>query len=811
MPNPDKTHVEDLKLLMAVSLITVIFALVPYLNQTPLRSLFALIFTFFIPGYAFIAAFFPGKNEISGTERVTLSIGFSILITVFTGFSITLLRLELGQESIIPFITFSTLALLLLAYISRRRLPVEKQFHFSYRTFIDSIHAEQTGSFEPHNPKLFENDSQQPKERKFKNINRSKISAIQTTPEDKLKQYVANISSNAFPILSRALIIALVVSIMITGAIFVHAKVTGDKERTTALYILGPEGKAENYPSVLSMTKPTRIIVGIENHEHEPLNYTLLIKLDEKILNQTDIFLEDNEKWEHVVSITPLRLKLGEQKLDFILSKENQKSSYRSVHLWVTQELESEGLSEAMVKVIDFIDLKNPSMENNDGWTFVSTNEENVEGSYKNGSGIYSSRGYMIKSTYEGMTDGVDARHSIQQKIQSTKRENVLLSLYLKDTYTEGTSGKDETQSKQVALNGDVIWSDGVNGNEGWQHLQIPATILNGTNTLTITLKQNGNKEIHPVEFFIDEISFLPLSEISPYHEENNTVEFILPTSKVLSLPASTGEENFTVQWKGSDNESGILYYNIDYSTDGKNWKRWLSKTMETSSEFEGKEGLTYYFRSKAVDAALNQEPDHTVADTYTYVDTAAPMISLDITPNPTDEYAYLTVESSKPLRELTCVITPQSFETSEYVKMTSKNDIVWKGTYTVEVNDDFYVEISGKDYAGNAAYTFGTIYTSTSLERLYFDFNPEKVTEDEVTIKITPSVALENEPTLTVKDKKGRSLSVSYEGFSGGEYIYIAELDDDTVDGTAHAIATATTVDSENLYEEETFTIDRE
>ncbi len=78
----------------------------------------------------------------------------------------------------------------------------------------------------------------------------------------------------------------------------------------------------------------------------------------------------------------------------------------------------------------------------------------------------------------------------------------------------------------------------------------------------------------------------------------------------MLELPNYTKSTTFTVSWNGTDDDSGIAYYSIDSSTDGINWKNWIPKTIGNSSVFPGENNITYYFRSKAVDNAGNEEPD---------------------------------------------------------------------------------------------------------------------------------------------------------------------------------------------------------
>ncbi len=69
--------------------IAVLTIYVPYLNESPLRIIFALPVVLFIPGYALIAALFPpGKEEIDTLERVALSFGLSIAVVPLIGLAL---------------------------------------------------------------------------------------------------------------------------------------------------------------------------------------------------------------------------------------------------------------------------------------------------------------------------------------------------------------------------------------------------------------------------------------------------------------------------------------------------------------------------------------------------------------------------------------------------------------------------------------------------------------------------------------------------------------------------------------------------
>ncbi|WP_407356704.1 DUF1616 domain-containing protein [Methanolobus sp. WCC5] len=792
--NINNKYTLDLNLTLLLTFISVIFICVPILNETSLRIVYSSLLMFFIPGYAFIASIFPKKDEISGIERFTLSIGFSIIIVTFTGLVVSLTKWMLNQYTIALSLLIFTVIFIFIASIRRNSLDEEERFTL----FItEKNKIADTKSVD-------ENESIGKKPKKFMIVRKTKVKTIK-------KRNIYNIiNQNDRPNMQKILFIGLLCSLVLVSGFIINQNITREKDSFTTLYVLGPNGKAEEYPHTISESDPAKIIVGIENHELTHINYILQAKLDGMVLEEIKVNLGHKEKWEQELIITPTRLKLGRQKLEFALYKDQVGNfAYRSVHIWVTQDL-SEEIIDTLPSNTNFIQMQNADMESDDGWTFLSGNETTVTGSYVNGTGVYSSRAFVINSTFEGNRGqpGFEL-HYIEQEIHSDRKEDVVLSVYLKDSYKQGTSGKDESQFKRVTLNDLIVWSDGINGDKGWQRLQVPVTLQEGKNTLVFALAQNRNMDTVAVELAIDKVSFIPLSAMSPYLREDNTVEAVPPVSWVDPLPVNVGQNKFTVTWNGTDEGSGIYYYDIDYSTDGVSWKRWISKTTTTSAEFEGIEGQTYYFRSKAVDNALNEEMLHRIADTSTTIDSKTAQLELDITPNPTSDITYLTLTSSKPLMEVECLVVPQTFGSSEYVKLTTTDNIKWTAKYTIKLQDTYNVEITAKDFANNTAYTFGTIYTDTSLEELTIDISPEKTSTD-VEIRVTASTALRDEPSVVVRDRSGNRLDVSYEKLDGNKYIYMATVDDDINDGVARVTATAKTVDSQSLYEEETFIIDR-
>lgn len=118
------------------------------------------------------------------------------------------------------------------------------------------------------------------------------------------------------------------------------------QEPFTEFYILGPEGKADNYPTEYILGESGTVIVGIVNHEQKPVNYTMEVKLENTSLplppDQQHISLGNNETWEKAVIITP-PFEGKNMILAFSLYNEDEKEvleegtclPYRDLNLWI--------------------------------------------------------------------------------------------------------------------------------------------------------------------------------------------------------------------------------------------------------------------------------------------------------------------------------------------------------------------------------------------------------------------------------------------------------------------------------------------
>ncbi|MGZ4890805.1 MAG: DUF1616 domain-containing protein [Halobacteriota archaeon] len=147
-----------------------------------------------------------------------------------------------------------------------------------------------------------------------------------------MKERMNTANVNRTTALSWVLAAVLIVAIGATVAIIAFPQ---PGEPFTELYLLGPGGKASNYPVNLTVNQTASVTVGVVNHENTAVNYTLNVTLANKTINSTSFGLANNQKWENPISFKPTQRGLG-QKLEFDLYKEGNTSVYRSVYLYLT-------------------------------------------------------------------------------------------------------------------------------------------------------------------------------------------------------------------------------------------------------------------------------------------------------------------------------------------------------------------------------------------------------------------------------------------------------------------------------------------
>lgn len=453
-------------------ILSIIFILVPPYNQSPLRIIFALPLLLFMPGYMFIAAMFPKRGELGAIERFTLSIGLSIAITVFDGFGLNYTRWGFRPNSITISLSIIIGFLFMITIIQRWRYGKEG-YSFS---LVD-------------------------------------ISSFYNT----LKNKETETGPDYDPALEKMLIKTMIIAILIVTAMLLYAKVTQEPEKFTALYILGANGKAEDYTTEVSIGEPSTILVGVEDYEHAYVNYSLIVNLGGINLTREEINLGHGEKWlKNVTFIPELTSSIAfaganKSKLEFQLLKDNV--SYRSVHLLVNTNLDS-------AKFAQLPRIVNGDMETNEGWKFFASSQD-ITGNFRN-SIDYSSRFARIdfnsnSSNNSNNTDNFNNSNNfnnfyktqsfgkISQNISTNGSARGIISFDIWD-FSPNIS---YYATKQVLLDEKVIWQSNLGViNNTWAHVEVPV-LLSGNNTLSFGIYSNYKVDVNATVLF-DNVDLKP-------------------------------------------------------------------------------------------------------------------------------------------------------------------------------------------------------------------------------------------------------------------------------------------------------------
>ncbi len=266
-------------LLLNLAVIVLIAAIIlsPF---NALRIILGLPIVLFFPGYVLLAALFPKRKRLGGTERVALSFGLSIAVVPLIGLILNYTPWGITLESALYSVASFIFLLSIIATVRRKRLPEEERFNIEFQLRLPGGGE---GAWD------------------------------------------------------KALSIILVIVILGALGTLVYVIATPKVgESFTEFYILGMGGEATDYPTELRVGEEGEVIVGIINHEHQRASYRITVMIDNIASNEVGpIELEDDEKWEGIVIFTPTEP--GEdQKVEFLLYNNGEGSPpLLSLHLWV--------------------------------------------------------------------------------------------------------------------------------------------------------------------------------------------------------------------------------------------------------------------------------------------------------------------------------------------------------------------------------------------------------------------------------------------------------------------------------------------
>jgi len=277
MPVKIKDELIILNLFSLILLLCILF-----LPDNSIRIIPGIPFVLFLPGYSLIAALYPRKTGISGTERILWSIGLSIAIVPLIGLSLNLLPAGISLIPVAISMTSFVFIMSVVAWFRRRSLAEYERFSVTFTLSLPLKWREQTT-------------------------------------------------------LDRILFMGLIMVILwATGVIGYKISNPVPEERFTEFYVLNVEGNAFDYPSRLKVGEEGKVTVGITNSEHTDMTYRLEVIVD-GVLHTTikGITLEYGETRQTDISFSFTRAG-DSRKVEFVLYRVNETLPLvTSLHLWI--------------------------------------------------------------------------------------------------------------------------------------------------------------------------------------------------------------------------------------------------------------------------------------------------------------------------------------------------------------------------------------------------------------------------------------------------------------------------------------------
>jgi len=318
---------------------------------SPIRFLVAMPLLFLFPGYVLVGSLFPrtgtvrqnqrlgGVRSLSNVrkldrvslfERLALSFGLSVALIPFFAFLLELLPVDAFGGTILWALTVFVFLGALVASVRRLRLPTEDRFSLVAESGLGSL---------------------------------------------------AGTTSRAERIVNIALVVSIILAISMAGYALA---VPQDGEQFTDLRIMTENDDGDlvlgDFPDEIDVADGEELIIGIDNHEHEPREYTVVVTaeqivdddgsivvIDSTELDRFEVSLDDGERLVQPHTLNPGSA--GEFRVNYYLyegnapSEPDEDSAYRHVHLTLSA---SDGSATAPVDGGDTADIEG-SIDTDDG------------------------------------------------------------------------------------------------------------------------------------------------------------------------------------------------------------------------------------------------------------------------------------------------------------------------------------------------------------------------------------------------------------------------------------------------------------
>lgn len=296
----------------------------------PLRAASTLVFVLFAPGYAIVAALFPGRKTnagvedgpiepepdqgiakrggIDGLERIVFSVGISATVTVLVGVGLGTVTDGINPQNVLTAVLFITAVALIPAVVQRRQLAPAASPMAGLTPALEVVRAE-----------LFDT-SNKPK-----------------------------------------LVFNLLVIVVVLGALgSITYGYDSDDDGLTEFYIMAENTDGEmtlgNYSETIALGEEREFTAVIDNQENDQVDYTLVVIIREEFESNGTVVIAgdrrllteeipvsdgESERLSHTLSLSTER-SVDRIRLTYLLYTDgvpetpSRENAYRELHLWLT-------------------------------------------------------------------------------------------------------------------------------------------------------------------------------------------------------------------------------------------------------------------------------------------------------------------------------------------------------------------------------------------------------------------------------------------------------------------------------------------
>lgn len=297
----------------------VLFLLPP--EAVALRTLFGLPLLFFVPGYAFLAALFPGDLVSPATDggrearsppsdhvrRVGYAFGMSVALLPILALALQVGGVPITLPTVLSSLTLIVLAGLGVGAVRRNRLPAEQRYQLPLGDWVAQIGDDFFGG------------------------------SRWTT------------AGNALVAVAMAAALVVVLASIVTP-------ISGEAYTSFALLTETESGDlvAGGYPTDLAAGEELSLVVSVENHERQSVEYSVVIVLQRvatdggsaEVIGQRELdrfgtTLGAGEQWQRQTAVTPT-MTGDDLRLTYLLYRGDApaepiaETAYRDLHLWLS-------------------------------------------------------------------------------------------------------------------------------------------------------------------------------------------------------------------------------------------------------------------------------------------------------------------------------------------------------------------------------------------------------------------------------------------------------------------------------------------